>query len=112
MSDNTEAYELTLTPGDGDSLITTREEFEKLVKQAFDDEGQGHLLTDGTVTIRPQKPFPGAITVSILIWFGKIVAAEIFKRKVMPVIEAKFQAWWTKRTEDAPPPHEGPTNAP
>src|SRR5262245_33574428 len=98
MSDQEEVYELTLTPGGGDTVVTTREEFEALVKQAFEEEGQGHLLTDGTVTIQPQKPFPGVEVLAILIWFGKaaakVVAMEIFKRKVMPKLETKFQAWW------------------
>jgi hypothetical protein len=108
MSDKEELYELTLTPGAGDTVVTTREEFEALVRQAFEEEGQGHLLTDGTVTIRPQKPFPGVDAVAILIWFGQQIAMEIFKRKVMPVLEAKFEAWWTPKSDDGPAsPDEG-----
>ena len=113
MSDQEELYELTLTPGPGNTVISTREEFEALVKKAFDDEGQGHLLTDGSVTIRPQKPFPGVAAVAILIWFGEQIAMEIFKRKVLPVLEAKFEAWWTKKTDEVPPPSdEGSTDVP
>lgn len=109
MSNTEELYELTLTPGGADTVISAREEFEALVKKTFEEEGQGHLLTDGTVTIRPQKPFPGVDVVSVLVWFGSQIALDLFKRKVMPIVEAKFQAWLTKKTDDAPPPPDPET---
>jgi len=98
-----EVYELTLIPQGEDTLITTREEFEALVKQVFEEEGQGDLLTDGSVTMRAQRPFPGAdLGLIVLIWIGKTVATEIFKRKVLPKLETRFEAWWTKKSSDTP----------
>jgi hypothetical protein len=103
MSDQKEVYQLTLTPGGADTLITTQSEFDALVKEAFEEEGQSNLLTDGSVTIRPQRPFPGVEVITILIWFGQQIALEIFKRKVLPKLEARFEAWWTKKQDDTPP---------
>jgi hypothetical protein len=102
-----EVYELNLTPSGTDTIITTREEFEALVKEAFEEEGRSDLLTEGAVTIRPQRPFPGGeLVLPILIWFGQQIALDIFKRKVLPKLEARFQAWWTKKPSDTPQPPE------
>lgn len=109
-----EVYELNLTPSGTDTIITTREEFEALVKEAFEEEGRSDLLAGGAVTIRPQRPFPGvAVVLPILIWFGEQVALDIFKRKVLPKLEARFQAWWTKKPSNTPqPPESNPSEDP
>lgn len=91
------AYELTLTPGGADTTDLAKEEFNALVREAFEEEGQGALLQD--VRVKSQRPFPDQEIIKFLIWFGSQVALEIFKRKVLPKLEERFDAWWSKKDE-------------
>jgi hypothetical protein len=104
-----EVYELTLSPSKPDTTTTTDREFEALVQQAFEEAGQSNLLSEGQVTIRSQRPFPGQEEViKYLIMFGSKIAYDVFVEKVYPKLKARFQAWWEKKDVLKQEPEKGP----
>jgi hypothetical protein len=104
-----EVYELTLSPSRPDTTATADREFEALVQQAFEEAGQSNLLSEGQVTIRSQRPFPGQEEViKYLIMFGSKVAYDVFVGKVYPKLKSRFQAWWEKKDDLKKEPENEP----
>lgn len=90
-------FELRLEARDpGDQL--TMADLNSLIAEAMVEEGQGEEIAK-EVMVKDQRPFPVGGVEIFLIWFGKAVAFEIFKRRVLPKIEDRFIVWWNKKPE-------------
>lgn len=102
--ETTHPFELKLEARDpGDEL--TLEELNSLIAQALAEEGEAEELRK-EVTVRNQRPFPVEGVTIFLIWFGKSVAFDIFKRRVLPKLEDRFITWWNKKPQETTGPDD------
>jgi hypothetical protein len=97
MGDVKTQIELTLKPVLPETVDSTKSEVQAFIESIMREEGLERELSSGEAQVQTPRTMPVGVIIKVVVEFLTPIAADIFIRKVLPKIEARFETWWEKR---------------
>lgn len=90
MADVSTTIRLELIPVPPDTVDSAKAEVVPLIEEALREAGREDLLERGEITVEVGQTFPDAIVIPIVISVVSSIAAETYKKVVLPYLMKKF----------------------
>jgi hypothetical protein len=97
MADDRTQIELTLRPVLPETVDSAKREIQSFIESIMREEGLTKELQSGQAQVETPRTMPVGEVIHVVVEFLTPVASDIFVRKVLPKIEARFETWWQKR---------------